>query len=213
MTALHANLPEHRPPVKLHDRAADNLAFIRQTMLRASAFTAVPGWGIVAMGVIASAGAYGAALRLSPDWWIWAWIAVATAGCLVGAATTVWKGLRMDQPIWTGAGRRAIFSFCPAILAGMMVTEMFYQHHLEILLPGMWLMLYGVAVCAAGAFSVRVVPLMGLVFMLLGAVAFLTRHDTAPILGPLTMADAILAAGFGGIHILFGLVIAWRHGG
>ena len=57
---------------------------------------------------------------------------------------------------------------------------------------------------SAGTFSVRVVPLMGIGFMALGAIALAT---------PAAWGDAWLAAGFGGLHVAFGLVIARRHGG
>ena len=213
MAAQPVKAPAPQAPIRLHDRAADNLAFIRNTMLRASAFTAVPGWGMAAMGVIASAGGVVAAQRLSPDWWIWTWGAVAVLGCVVGVLAMVHKSVRTGQPVWKGAGRSAVFSFCPAILAGMMITEMLYQHQLEVLMPGAWLMLYGAAVCAAGAFSVRIVPLMGVTFMVMGTFAYLGRHAVEPILGPLLGADLFLIVGFGVIHIVFGLIIAWRYGG
>ena len=63
---------------------------------------------------------------------------------------------------------------------------------------------FGPGVVTGGAFSVRTVPVMGMAFMALGAVA---------LVAPAGWRDVLLAAGFGGLHILFGLFIAWRHGG
>jgi hypothetical protein len=125
----------------------------------------------------------------------------------------VLKARRVAQPVWSGLGRRAIFSFSPPILAGMMLTEMLFERKLQVMLPGVWLLLYGVAVCGAGAFSVRVVPILGLAFMLVSFIAFFFADHTAPVLGPLRISDLALLGGFGGLHIIFGLIIALRHGG
>ena len=57
---------------------------------------------------------------------------------------------------------------------------------------------------AAAAMSVRVVPVMGVLFMTLGAAAFVA---------PAGWGNLFMAAGFGGLHIIFGAIIARNHGG
>lgn len=202
-------------PVELHRHAADNLSFIRETMERSASFTAVPGWGTVGMGVLALAGACVAALRLGRDWWIWTWVVVAAAAFILGSVTLRIKARRVRVPVWTGPGRRFAMSLAPPILAGALLTAVLYLRGLDHLMPGMWLLLYGVGVFAGGTFSVRIIPLMGLCFALPGA-ALSLLPDTASqftVIGPMTVADVFLAAGFGGLQIVFGAIIAKKYGG
>ena len=91
--------------------------------------------------------------------------------------------------------------------AGAVLTVPLVQQGLIGLIPGMWLLLYGAGLATGGAFSVRIVPLAGMCFMLSGLLVLSGLFSLA--LWP----NAVLAAGFGGFHIFFGLWIARRHGG
>jgi hypothetical protein len=90
------------------------------------------------------------------------------------------------------------------MIAGAILTVAFYRMQLFALMPGTWLLLYGASVVTSGTFSVRVVPIMGLSFMALGTVA---------LIAPFSWANWFMAAGFGALHIVFGIVIARRYGG
>src|SRR5205085_10937906 len=91
---------------------------------------------------------------------------------------------------------------------GVLTVALWYAGERDValrnLVPGMWLLLYGTAVVTGGSFSVRVVPLMGYAFMVLGCVALAL---------PLGWAWLLLGAGFGGLHIVFGYEIGRKHGG
>jgi hypothetical protein len=97
-----------------------------------------------------------------------------------------------------------LLSFVPPLLAGAVLTTVLYRVDMLMVLPGLWLLLYGAAVVTGGAFSVRIVPVMGICFMLLGAVS---------LFAPALWGNVFLMLGFGAIHIVFGALIARRHGG
>jgi hypothetical protein len=198
--------PDRRPPqpIALGDRARDDLRFIRRTMERGPAFTAVPGWGGVAMGVSALLAAAIATAQPTPAGWLRVWIAEAAVAVGIGAWAMTRKARRADLSVLSGAGRRFFLSFLPPALAGAVLTGALLRSGDLSLIPGVWLLLYGAAVVTAGTFSVKVIPLMGLCFMALGGIALLTAPE---------WGDALLALGFGGLHIVFGLHIGRTHGG
>lgn len=195
--------PREEPPA-LHARAMDNLRYIRETMEGASAFTGVPGWGGVAMGVTALGAAWFASSQPGAVAWLRTWISEAALSFSIAAWAVVRKARRAAIPLLSKPGRKFALSFSPPMIAGLLLTIALSRAGLESLLPGAWLLLYGAAVANAGAFSVRIVPAMGLCFMFCGACA---------LLSPPAWADTWMAAGFGGLHIIFGLIIARRHGG
>lgn len=200
--------PLHREPTPeppaLHARAMDNLAFIRDTMEKAGSFTAVSGWGMVAVGLIATIAAMIASSQHSVLRSIYVWIVAAVLAPLVSAWAIWRKARRAHMPLLSGPGRKFLLSFSPPMLVGALLTIVLYRAGAVTAIPGMWLLLYGTAVVAGGAFSVRLIPVMGICFMLAGTLALFT---------PATWNDWIMAAAFGGLHIAFGVPIARRHGG
>lgn len=191
-------------PIPLSHRAIEDLRFIRRTMENGTAFTAVPGWGGVGMGVTALAAAVVAAGRTTPEGWLGVWAAEAIVAATLGGWAMERKARRVGLPVLSGTGRKVLLGFTPPAVAGIVLTLALWQAGVDGLIPGAWLLLYGVAVVAAGTFSVRVVPLMGVCFMVLGVLALLL----APGAG-----NALMALGFGGLHVVFGTIIARRHGG
>lgn len=198
-------------PQPLHDRALDNLKFIRSTMERAGSFTAVPGWGMVVLGLTAlAATAYAGALPTTPvngvsqSRWLWVWMFEALLGAGIGVAALLYKALRTGDTIVHGPARRFGLSVLPPFIVGALLTLVLWQAKQVALLPAVWLLCYGTGIVTGGAFSLRVVPVMGLCFMLLGTIALFT---------PALWQAWLLGAGFGLLHIVFGLIIARRYGG
>ena len=189
-------------PLDAH--AAENLRYIRGAMERAASFTAVPGWGGVAMGATALAAASWTRQETSPQRWLGVWLLEACVALVIGVAAMALKARRSGSTLSSGPARRFLLTLTPPIAAGAVLTLALAREGLVSLLPGVWLLLYGTAVVTGGAMSVRPVLAMGALCMLLGCAA---------LASPSRWGTAYLAAGFGGLHVGFGLVIARRHGG
>jgi hypothetical protein len=190
--------------VPLEDRAADNLRFIRETMERAGSFTAVPGWGGAAIGFTALAAAAVASHQPTAARWIFVWLAEAALAMVLAVLAVARKARAARLPLFSGPGRKFALGFAPPMIVGALLTAALYRDGDLRLLPGMWLLLYGTAVVSGGSFSVRVVPMMGICFIALGAAAAVS---------PAAWGNAFMMAGFGGLQILFGLIIAQKYGG
>ena len=191
-------------PVGLHDQAMDNLRFIRDAMENAGSFTAVPGVGGIVVGATAFFAAFAAHLSAGPRAWLSVWLAEALLALAIGLGFAARKARQVGTSLLSRAFRRFVLALAPPMFAGAIITVMLYRAGLAHFLPAVWLLLYGAAVACGGAFSVRIVPVLGAAFLLLGTVAALT---------PYIWSDALLAIGFGGLHIIFGSVIARRYGG
>jgi hypothetical protein len=192
---------EPRPePVGIGRHAMDNLQYIRETMERAGSFTAVPGVGGALMGCTALVAAGLAALEPSAMARIWIWLAEAGIAMLIGGFAASRKARRAGLPLLSGF----LAGFAPPLFVGAVLTVALSRAGFMAVIPGMWLLLYGTAVVTGGAASVRVVPLMGMCFIAIG---------TAALFAPAAWGIWLLAAGFGGLHIVFGIVIKVKYGG
>jgi hypothetical protein len=204
MGSIHLVVPQNEEPPALHERAMDNLQYIRETMERATSFTGISGWGQVAIGFTALASAFISAQQKTFKAWLAVWIAEAIIALLIAGWSMDRKARAAKMPLLSGPGRKVAFSLSPPIFAGAIVTVVLYRAGLTNAIPGLWLLLYGTGVVTGGMFSVSAVPIMGLCFMTLGASAFFS---------PAGFENWFMAAGFGGLHILFGVLIGRRYGG
>lgn len=193
-----------RSTVSLHEHAAENLLYIRDAMERAGSFTAVPGWGGVVMGLAGLAAAIIAPAQHSRLAWLLTWLATAAVAVAVGLLAVLLKARNEGVPLLSRPARQFALGFVPAIFVAALLTIVLFRSGLDRLLPGMWLLLYGTAVIAGGTFSIRIVPLMGILFLFLGAIALFTAPPGPAI---------CLGLGFGGLHVVFGVLIARKYGG
>jgi hypothetical protein len=191
-------------PSSLQAHALDNLRFIRETMARAGSFTAVSGWAQTAVGVVALVTALVASRAPDRETAYRYWMGAAVVSLVVAACGMALKARATHMPLFSGPGKKFASCFGPPLLAGAILTIVLYRAALFDWLPGVWLLLFGTAVMTGGAFSVRAVPIMGMCFMVLGVIAFAV---------PASLGNLMLAAGFGVVHVAFGLIIAVKYGG
>jgi hypothetical protein len=189
---------------ELAPNLAEDLRFIRDTMERSAAFTAVSGWGTALLGTTAVGAAWLAAHQTSSSAWLRVWLAEGLLAVAIGLLSCTWKANRRGLPLFSGPARKVALGLAPPLLAGAFMTFLLFRAGLPSALPATWLLLYGAGIMTGGSFSVAIVPVMGVCFMLLGGLA---------VLAPIAWGDWFLAAGFGGLHIVFGVLIARRHGG
>ncbi len=197
------NAPERRQP-PAEPEAEEQLKFIRDVMAKTSTFTAVPGWGAVGMGLCAFIAAYVASNVSTKDAWFTTWIVVAASAASLGSIALILKSRKANAPLLSGSGRKFLASFLPPLFVGAVLTIALWHAGESGLLPGTWMLMYGTSVVAGGAFSVRIVPVLGMLFLATGAVTLFLPHAWGNVLMALT---------FGGLHIVFGLIIAKYHGG
>jgi len=193
-------------PDALRDHAVDNLRYIRDAMERASAFTSIPGWGGFLIGItaLATTAISEPMTAWNPRRWLITWLIEAAIAAAIGAVTMWRKGLHAETPFMSGAARRFFVSYFAPLIAGAVLTVAIMRGGTLETLPSVWLLLYGVAFVSSGAFSIRVIPVMGLCFMIFGILAAFV---------PLAVGNLLLGAAFGGLHIIFGLIIARNYGG
>lgn len=188
----------------LYPNPEDDLRFIRDTMERSASFTAVPGWGQVILGCSALAAAALGARQSNSAAWLKVWLAEAVLAAVIAIISMHWKATRRGLPLFSGPGRKVALGLFPPLIAGALLTFLLVRAGLQSALAPAWLLLYGAGIITGGAYSVSIVPVMGLCFMATGALS---------VVAPAAWGNAFLAAGFGGIHIIFGFLIARRHGG
>jgi len=193
-------------PAPIHEHALSNLRYIREAMERATAFTSIPGWGGFAVGLTALGAAIAGHrfIATAPKTWLAIWLGEAIVAAVLAAWTMARKARRANVPFNSPAARRFFVSYFAPLIAGAALTLFLASIGAWKALPPTWLLLYGASFVSSGAYSIRVVPVMGICFMLLGIAACFVSFSAG---------NALLGAGFGGFHIVFGLIIARSYGG
>lgn len=202
--AIKADESEARQPVNIGDRAIDNLKFIRETMERSAVFTSVPGYGGILMGATAIAAAYIAHNQTYIRDWLFVWLTEAVLAFFIGLLA-MWQKTKLSKTsLFSAPAKKLLMNALPPMLCGVFITFGLWRFgHFEAMIPT-WILCYGAAVVCGGAFSVKVVPVMGWCFIALGAIAFFL---------PVNLGQIMMGLSFGVLHIVFGFIIGRKFGG
>lgn len=195
---------ETNEPINIGDKAIDNLKFIRETMERAAHFTAIPGYGAALMGATAIGAAVIAQNQPTIREWLITWIVEAVLAFCIGIFAMWQKAKNAGDSLVSAPARKFALGFAPPLVAAIVLTALFYFRNLFAFMPTVWLTLYGTAVVTGGAYSVKIVPIVGWLFIALGLISVFidARHG-----------NLLMGLGFGVLQIVFGLIVARRHGG
>jgi len=185
-------------------QASEHLRFIRDVMERSASFTAVPGWGMVVVGGTALIASWLASMQATADDSLIIWFVEAMIAVAIGVWTLRRKARKSGVSLTSGPGRKYVLTLAPSMVAGLLFTVALWKAGNLELLATLWLLLYGAGTITGGASSVRVIPLLGICFMVMGIISLFI---------PFVWMHLLLALGFGGLHIGFGFYIARNYGG
>lgn len=195
---------ERGETINLGDRAIDNLRFIRETMERSTHFTAVPGYGGMLMGLTAMVATYFASTQIYLRDWLVVWLVEACLAFAIGLLAMWQKSKIAGTSLISAPAKKFALSFLPPLVAGIAITLGLWRYEHYEMMAAVWMLCYGASIVCGGAFSVKVVPILGWCFIVLGTAAFAM---------PAGYGNWLMGASFGVLHVVFGAVIARRYGG
>lgn len=183
--------------VHLDSHAAATLRYIRRSM-EGAVQLAVPGSAGLVLGTIAL---LATALCLAPElhkFWLPIWLSAALLGAVLGSTLIVRESSLRDLRLHGTPLLKFALCLAPSLGAGLVMTAVHWFGGNLHAIPGTWLLLYGCALLAASAATTRIIAALGMLFVLFGLAALLLPDEWQLLM---------LGAGFGGLHILFGLLI------
>jgi len=191
-------------PESISSGAAEHLRYIRHTIEAAQTFTTVPGKGCIAVG---AAGLTASILESFPSLqahWLPIWLTAAVFSMATALYFMEQKARAQGLSLRRTVATRFFLTLTPAFVAGGILTVALMDVVGRETVAGIWMLLYGVGVAAAGVYSIPLVLIAGFMFIGLG---------TVTLAAPANWAPWLLGAGFGGVHLVLGGLIIRDHGG
>ena len=190
-----------RNTVALDSHALGTLQYIRAS-IDAAGLLAVPGSAGIAMGAVGVLAALVVALKVVAVPWLEIWLIAGLVAVAAGTALMVYQVGSRGTALYRGPLRKFLMCLCPPLLVGAVLTWQLWLHGGSAMIPGVWLLMYGCAVMAASTLTRRALAVMGALLAVLGVIALQV---------PVGDQNAVLGVGFGGLHLLFGMLIGGRN--
>ena len=183
--------------VALDSHALGTLQYIRAS-IDAAGLLAVPGSAGIAMGAIGITATVLASLKALAPYWLEVWLIAGLVAIAFGTALMTHQLVIHGTVLYRGPLRKFLMCLCPPLLVGAVLTWQLWLRAEFTLIPGIWLLMYGCAVMAASTLTRRALAVMGALLAVLGVIALQV---------PVSFQNAMLGLGFGGLHLLFGILI------
>ncbi|MDA7835813.1 hypothetical protein N9A49_00235 [Salibacteraceae bacterium] len=208
------------------NESLDALKDIKSLMERSSRFISLSGLAGVFSGVFALIGAAAAYWRVNLAPWavrdtdtrfgtgriVDIDIDVATflgidallvllASILVSYYFTKRKASRKQQPLWGTYSKHMLLNLSIPLVTGGLFCVLLFSHGLIGLIAPTTLIFYGLALVNAGRFSLEEISYLGLSEIILGLMSFMM----------LGFGLIFWAVGFGLLHIVYGILMYYRH--
>lgn len=173
--------------VQLDSHAAATLRYIRASMESALSL-AVPGSTGIASGIVGVAATIVSSIPALRPYWLIVWLLAAVVAAIAGGTL-----LFRQAPI-----RRFAMGLVPSLFAGAVMTAVLWSSGNVQAIAGTWLLLYGCGLIAASTATGKSIGILGAAFVIAGLLALIL---------PDSLQIPMLGIGFGGLHIVFGLLV------
>jgi multisubunit Na+/H+ antiporter MnhC subunit len=176
--------------------AEQTLSVIRTLMERGTRYSNLSGHAGIAVGALAL---LGCALRMTLNTpFIPTWIGVLILSCGACVLFTAAMARANDEPVWTRQARTVVLALTPAFVAALVLTAVLARVGQAALLPGVWMLLWGVGALAMSFFTPRVMSVLGATFLAAG---------TLTLSVPPTSDALSMGMTFGAIHLVYGVIL------
>ena len=202
------------------DWASENLQVIRTLMERSAVYrrALAPVMGLVGVTGIA-AGVLGAVVDFETSRSFAAYWAAVALVCLTEAFLLIRRqAVKALEPFWSPPTRRVAQAVTPAFFVGLVMGIAFFigdiPERAEVLqLVPIWMVLYGLAMHAAGFFMPRGVRIFGWGYILAGLAGFgyqmyhFRSYSSTPPPFPFGNSNIAMGVFFGGGHAAYGIYL------